>query len=396
MMCLHIITVLLLLYPSFLCFGMEKAIVPIPMYSYWFPEKKFVNFPSHTNAPLPTVDQQSPKATISLIIATIAEINSLEKNGTCSHNTPTYQDNVEIEKDFFTKWGCNTSTILVKETTDNKSIFKAVDASYLNNKNPLIQLEKQDTFNPQLREKIIDTTKTVQNTNKTTTMPTAEELKELVRRKLEAEKLILQQTLENQKQKDEIASLHKKNVLITKKIESNHQATAAIKKEIAHIKAQTTQQKKPVAPPNKKSNTEIVKDPNRPEHNPNTNVSQQKLQALRYLFKDNNVKTEAQLKSKLANECYQYNAYTKFGRFNYYWTWKYTYRENGNIVNRLEINTDDCPSSESSSEEEKEQMEDVKLSSTESYESSTEEESSSKCECSSECECSSDEDSSPH
>src|ERR1044071_9454120 len=147
----HIVTVLLFLLSSFLCLGMEKAITPTPIYSYWFPEKKFIDFPLYTNTPPPLINQPSPKATISLIIATLAEINSLEKNNTHSYCPPINQENDWVEKDFFTKWGCNTSTMLIKETTNNKSIYKAVPASYLTNKNPLTQIEKQDTFNPQLK-----------------------------------------------------------------------------------------------------------------------------------------------------------------------------------------------------------------------------------------------------
>ena len=339
----HITIALSLLSQSFLCLSMKKAIIttPTPIYSYWFPEKKFIDF---------------PKA-----------------------------ENDMVNTSFQLKFGYDIPEIVIKETIGDKSVYKAVPKSYLNQNNSGILLEIQDTFNPQLRKKISLPEKIVQSTKKIDTLPTTEEL---FKKKLMAEELILQKTLENKKDKEELLSLQKENAFITKKIESTQQSTAAIKKEIANVKTQITQQKKHVAPPQKKSTTEKLKNPNRPQHNPNKNILQQKLNALRRLLKENNVRTQEQLKNKFANECYENQTAIKYGRINYYCTWQYVYREYGHIANRLEFDTDNCPSSESSSEEE--EIEEIELSSSESSESSTEEESSS------ECECSSDEDSYPH
>jgi hypothetical protein len=220
----------------------------------------------------------------------------------------------KIQNNFLQKWGYDIPDTLVKETIGEKIVYKTVPKNYIT-KNKHLTLEVVDIFSiPKIK-------KTISNEKITQTINEIEELKN--KAKL-LEKNIAEKKAENKKPEEQITSFKKMN-LKEKLIYFNYLALQS--KNSTSQKTQATVQKIAL-----------------PKHNPNANVSKQKMFVKRSLFKRYKVQNSEQLTKKISQECYEKGLCGKYVRINRYCTWSYN-----DETRELTIDTDDCESDDSSS-----------------------------------------------
>ena len=309
---------------SLLLIGMQNSPLTITTlsdnntatYQYWFPEKNFISF------------------------------------------TETGSD--KLNEHFHNNFGYDIPELLIKETIDNKSVYKAVPKNYLTHNNPLATIEIQDICYPLPLKNTALTISAEHNNPMEDIIQNFEGLTLLTQQKNQLEKIIKEKTLILK----ETLALHTQ---LTQEIDQAQVRNKEIKKEISS-KKQSVQQKtainarkkkaanhKCAGTPNKKNSSSILISPAAfPKHNPNRNHTQQKLYAIRYLMKSSTVQTPEQLKTKFYKRCKNNDINILRGRINRYCTWKYIAYENELIINtdnRQASSSDEDSSTQESSDD---------------------------------------------
>lgn len=255
----------------------------------------------------------------------------------------------ELNDQFYERWYCGIPNTVIKETINGKIYYKAVHHSYVKkniNKGTNIKIIAQDevdsdTITQMEQLKKIKKEET-ENLNNPISTPTIDPLEAQVK-KLELMEKKLQE--ENAQIKLNLEKNILKTITLVEKYPSIKIENEGIKEEIAAYKKLSSFEAKKS---NNNNNINSQK-PDLSKQNPHTNHAQQRLEALRFLFKKYSkeyritIKTKIQLKNAFSRFCKNNDHCCLTGRINRYCTWGYCHANN-----ELCIDTDDCESTEDS------------------------------------------------